>query len=120
MAPSHAANASPSGVATSKSDQTAAVLGCGAIGLAVIQLLRARGVESIYASDISETRRRKALEFGASCAFDPREKDVLGEVRKLTNGAGSSIVFECAGVPASMQTAIDLLKIHGSIIGVAL
>ena len=100
--------------------QTALVLGCGAIGLGIVQLLRARGLKQTVVSEMSHTRRRAALDFGASHAFNPKEVDVVEQVRRLTDRAGPHLVFECAGAPASMQTAISVVRIHGSIIGVAL
>jgi threonine dehydrogenase-like Zn-dependent dehydrogenase len=100
--------------------QTALILGCGAIGLGIVQLLRARGLSRIIVSEISEIRREAALKFGASHAVNPKEGDVAEEVRRLTGGAGPHLVFECAGVPASMETAINVVRIHGFIVEVAL
>jgi 2-desacetyl-2-hydroxyethyl bacteriochlorophyllide A dehydrogenase len=113
----HAINQLPS---PPRPDQTALVLGCGAIGLGVIQLLRARGLTKIYASEISSTRRKSAISFGASQAFNPKETDVVETLRQLTGGTGPHIVFECAGVPASIQTALNAVRTHGTIIVVAL
>ena len=51
--------------------ETAVVIGCGPIGLAVILLLRARGVRHILASDYSPARRRLATQCGAAVVVDP-------------------------------------------------
>lgn len=74
--------------------ETAVVIGCGPIGLACIAALRERGVTSIRASDFSEKRRELALRFGAETVFDPREVSPLAG-----SPAGSTVVFECVGVP---------------------
>ncbi len=50
---------------------TAVVVGCGPVGLAVICMLRARGVESIVASDPSARRRELATACGAGTVVDP-------------------------------------------------
>jgi threonine dehydrogenase-like Zn-dependent dehydrogenase len=50
---------------------TAIVIGCGPIGLAVICLLKARGVERIVASDLSAGRRALATRCGAHVVVDP-------------------------------------------------
>ena len=50
---------------------TAVVIGCGPIGLAVIAVLHARGVERIIASDRSPARRALAGRFGARVVVDP-------------------------------------------------
>ncbi|GAA0998604.1 zinc-binding dehydrogenase [Nocardiopsis tropica] len=52
--------------------QTAIVIGCGPIGLAVIAMLRASGVKKIVASDFSPGRRALAKKMGAHVVVDPR------------------------------------------------
>jgi threonine dehydrogenase-like Zn-dependent dehydrogenase len=49
----------------------AIVIGCGPIGLAVICMLKARGVRSIIASDFSSGRRALAIACGADAVVDP-------------------------------------------------
>jgi threonine dehydrogenase-like Zn-dependent dehydrogenase len=51
--------------------QTAVVIGCGPIGLAVILMLKARGVRTVIASDFSAARRELALRCGADVVVDP-------------------------------------------------
>ena len=57
--------------------QTAIVVGCGPIGLAVILMLKATGVKKVIASDFSPARRKLAMECGADVVVDPREQDPL-------------------------------------------
>jgi threonine dehydrogenase-like Zn-dependent dehydrogenase len=52
-------------------DQVAIVLGCGPVGLAVVGMLKARGVRTVVASDFSSTRRRLATRSGADLVVDP-------------------------------------------------
>ena len=56
-----------------KRSDVAIVLGCGPVGLAVICMLRTRGVEKIVASDLSKARRALATRCGAAVVVDPRE-----------------------------------------------
>lgn len=49
----------------------AVVIGCGPVGLAVILMLKARGVKHIIASDFSAKRRELALQCGAHQVVDP-------------------------------------------------
>ncbi|MCB0940515.1 MAG: zinc-binding dehydrogenase [Mycobacterium sp.] len=51
---------------------TAIVIGCGPVGLAVICQLNARGVETIVASDFSPGRRALASQCGADIVVDPK------------------------------------------------
>jgi threonine dehydrogenase-like Zn-dependent dehydrogenase len=68
--------------------QTAIVIGCGPIGLAVILMLKATGVRKVIASDFSPARRKLAVECGADVVVDPREQDPLTVVP--TTGAMAS------------------------------
>jgi threonine dehydrogenase-like Zn-dependent dehydrogenase len=52
----------------------AIVIGCGPIGLAVICLLKARGVRKIVASDLSAVRRELASRCGADTVVDPAQR----------------------------------------------
>ncbi|AXQ30072.1 alcohol dehydrogenase [Solimonas sp. K1W22B-7] len=56
-----------------KKSDTAIVIGCGPVGLAVILMLRTLGVRKIVASDFSPARRELARRCGASVVVDPRE-----------------------------------------------
>ena len=72
--------------------EKALVLGCGPIGIAIIAALRAKGVESIAASDFSPKRRELAITMGAHEALDPAHGSPFDTVRP-------QVVFEAVGVP---------------------
>lgn len=52
---------------------TAVVIGCGPIGLAVIAMLKATGVRHVIASDFSPGRRALAEKMGADVVVDPAQ-----------------------------------------------
>ena len=101
------------------SEVGALVVGCGPIGLAVIAVLKAAGVENIVASDLSERRRELASAMGATATFDPREDPAhttfLGQVVDMSQTADTpyglfqmpamrpSVIFECVGVPGVLS-----------------
>ena len=49
----------------------AVVIGCGPVGLAVVAMLKQRGVRTVVASDLSPGRRRLAQAMGADHVVDP-------------------------------------------------
>ena len=51
--------------------QAAVVIGCGPIGLAVIGMLKAQGVRTVIAADLSAARRSLAHRMGADVVVDP-------------------------------------------------
>lgn len=56
-----------------KPKDVAIVIGCGPVGLAVICMLKAKGVKTVVASDFSAGRRTLAKLCGADIAIDPAE-----------------------------------------------
>lgn len=56
-----------------KKKDTAIVIGCGPVGLAVILMLRSLGIDKIVASDLSPARRELAKRCGAAVVLDPRQ-----------------------------------------------
>jgi threonine dehydrogenase-like Zn-dependent dehydrogenase len=60
----------------------AIVIGCGPIGLAVILLLKAKGVRTVIASDYSPARRALAGTCGADVVIDPAEGSPFTAVQR--------------------------------------
>lgn len=56
----------------------AIVIGCGPIGLAVVSMLKARGVRTVIASDFSPGRRALATRCGADIVVDPAQDSPYG------------------------------------------
>lgn len=79
--------------------ETALVLGCGPIGIAIIAALRARGVEDIAASDFSPKRRELATAMGAHRAVDASQGSPFDSVKP-------AVVFEAVGVPGVIDDVL--------------
>lgn len=90
--------------------ETAVIVGAGPVGLAILQVLRAAGIERVAVVEPSERRRALAREFGARLVIDPRVEDIGAAVREMTNGVGFDLAFECAGVDAGYQTAVTATR----------
>ncbi|WP_207481876.1 galactitol-1-phosphate 5-dehydrogenase [Arenibaculum pallidiluteum] len=80
--------------------QTAAVVGCGPIGLFAIQWLRLLGASEVIAVDVSEEKLALAREAGASVCVLSR--DVAG------HHAQAAVVVEAVGLDATINSAIML------------
>ncbi|KAJ5325177.1 uncharacterized protein N7506_008279 [Penicillium brevicompactum] len=92
----------------------ALVVGVGPIGLAIVQGLKAQGVETIVAADVSSKRRESAAYFGATLVLDPIQADLVSHVRGLTIDGGASIAFECSGVQAGFDSAVAATRSGGT------
>jgi threonine dehydrogenase-like Zn-dependent dehydrogenase len=79
--------------------ETALVLGCGPIGIAIIAALRARRVENIVASDFSPKRRELASAMGAHQTLDAAQGSPFDTVK-------AAVVFEAIGVPGIIDDVL--------------
>ncbi|GHV57695.1 putative zinc-type alcohol dehydrogenase-like protein YjmD [Deltaproteobacteria bacterium] len=95
--------------------EAALVLGVGPIGLAIVDILKAKG-HKVIVSDPSPYRRRKALAIGADIAVNPAEDDLLAAVLCETDNEGMGYVFEAAGAPKVMESTFSLVAASGTII----
>lgn len=65
-----------------KPHDVAIVIGCGPIGLAVITALKAKGINTIIASDFSAGRRAFAKQSGADILIDPASESPFNDLEK--------------------------------------
>lgn len=96
------------------------VVGAGPIGLAIIQVLKAKGISSIIAVEVSERRRGFALTLGATEVLNPVDVDAVTQIRALTGNLGADVAFECSGAQAGLDTAISGLRVRGTTVLVSL
>ncbi|MDT0390375.1 Zn-dependent alcohol dehydrogenase [Streptomyces dubilierae] len=91
-----------------------AVIGCGGVGISVIQGARLRGAAEIVAVDPVASRREAAVRFGATRAVAPGE---LPEAKqRITGGEGFDHVFEVVGKAATARTAYDTTRRGGTLV----
>lgn len=92
------------------------VFGCGTIGLCVIQVVRASGASSIFATELPELAHR--IEAACTAGATVFEADGGRESEKIldaTAGRGVDVAFEAAGDPAAVTAAIDAVKPGGTV-----
>jgi threonine dehydrogenase-like Zn-dependent dehydrogenase len=85
--------------------ESAVVLGCGPVGLAVIAALKMGGIPTIVASDFSPARRELAITMGATAAVDPADDSAIERWRE-TDGRRPLVIFEAVGVPGMLDGAM--------------
>ena len=79
--------------------ETALVLGCGPIGIAIVAALQFRGVETIVAADFTNKRRELAAAMGAHQTVDPAQGSPFDTVKP-------AVVFEAVGVPGIIDDVL--------------
>jgi S-(hydroxymethyl)mycothiol dehydrogenase len=90
-----------------------AVLGCGGVGLAVIQGALLRRAERIVAVDVAPVKLDHALALGATDVVDASAVDPVEAVRDLTGGRGAEFAFAAGGGAAVLAQAVRMCAYAG-------
>jgi hypothetical protein len=92
------------------------IYGAGPIGLAATALCKAAGAALIICFEVSENRRKLAIQMGADHALDPRSATPSQVVHELTKGEGADLQVEAAGAPRhTLEQMERSLAINGKI-----
>jgi S-(hydroxymethyl)glutathione dehydrogenase / alcohol dehydrogenase len=86
---------------------TVAVIGCGGIGLAIVQAARIAGASTIVAVDVSEGKLELARRLGATDVVDASQTEPVSAVTRLTGGADH--VFEAVGRSSTVTQALGMV-----------
>lgn len=101
-----------------KSMDTVLVIGGGPIGVFVSLAARQAGA-SVYIAEINAFRRKIIEEMGFPLFTLPQDGD-LKETFKLTDGKGFDIVFDAAGGPITLKSALENCRVRGEVVMVAI
>ncbi len=96
--------------------KSAAVYGCGTIGMLVIQWLVSLGIPDIYAVGTRKEQQELLAEF-LDCRFcNCHMENPVDFVMEQTKNTGADIVFECVGVADSISNAVMSVKAGGQVV----
>ena len=90
------------------------MIGCGGVGLAVVQGALLRGAERIVALDVATAKLEHARALGATDVVDASATDPVEAVRELTGGRGVEIAFSAVGAPAALVQAMRMCAYAGT------
>ena len=99
-----------------KPGDTVAVVGCGGVGLNVIQGARIAGATEIIAVDMNETKLQMAKEFGATAAVNASQGDPVSQVMAMTEQRGADVAFEVIGLQQTIDQTIMMARRGGEAI----
>ena len=97
----------------------AVVLGCGPIGILLIQSLKALGAAQVLATDISDSRLELAKSLGADFVVNTAKTDYAVALLEAFGPDKADVVYECAGTDITMDQAIQNARKGSTIILVA-
>jgi len=95
---------------------TVAVIGCGGVGLNVIQGARIAGAGKIIAIDMFDAKLEMAKQFGATDTVNAGEQDAGGAVMTINGGRGADTAFEVIGLKPTIEAAINMVRPGGEAI----
>ena len=95
---------------------TVAVVGCGGVGLNVIQGAKHSGAERIIAIDMVDGKLQTAQKFGATDLVNASEGDSTAKVMEATVQRGADVVFEVIGLQQTIDQAFLMTRRGGQTI----
>ncbi|HXT41008.1 MAG TPA: zinc-binding dehydrogenase [Candidatus Angelobacter sp.] len=96
-----------------KIGQSIAVLGCGGVGLNVVQGAAMVAADPIIAIDIHDHKLDLARSFGATHLINTTRSDLRDEVRKIVGRAGVDVFVENTGLVNLIEAAYELTGARG-------
>jgi L-iditol 2-dehydrogenase len=104
-----------------KPTDTVAVIGPGAIGLLVAQVVAAFGADVIIVGVSSDVDRFSiARKLGIEHVVDSQAENVDAVAKDISGGGGVDCVFDCSGAANAINSAFGIVKRGGTIVQVGL
>jgi len=95
-----------------RAESSVAVIGCGGVGLAVVQGAKLAGAGRIVAVDVLAEKLESARALGATDAVDAGAGDPVEQVRELTGGV--DFAFTAIGAAAGLAQAVRMCAYAGT------
>ena len=97
------------------------VIGCGGVGLNVVQGARLAGAGIILAADLLDSKLAYAKDFGATHTINAKSENVVDRARELTQGRGVDYAFDAIGGEATTLQIVEAIRPGGTaiIVGMA-
>jgi NDMA-dependent alcohol dehydrogenase len=92
---------------------TVAVVGCGGVGLNVIQGAVIAGAARVIAVDMLESKLKLASQFGATDLVDASGGAAVADVLALTENRGADVAFEVIGLESTIMDTIQMTRRGG-------
>ncbi|MBX5449039.1 Zn-dependent alcohol dehydrogenase [Thermogemmatispora sp.] len=95
---------------------TVMVIGCGGIGMNIVQGAAIAGARMIIAVDIHDFKLEKAKEFGATHTINASQEDPVNKALELTWGVGVDYAFEAIATPETIAQAFNATAKNGTVV----
>ena len=95
------------------------VMGSGPIGIACMQVAKAKGAQ-VMMTDLIDVRLERAKTLGADVVVNVKEKDLEKEVMAFTDGEGMPLTVDSVCTPKSFEQAVSLASAAGRVVTLGL
>jgi 2-desacetyl-2-hydroxyethyl bacteriochlorophyllide A dehydrogenase len=95
-----------------KAGDAVVILGGGPIGQIMLQLAGASGAAFTILAEPVKEKRELGIALGASVTVEPA---AVAETLRATHPEGADVVIDCAGLPATVSTAVSLARRGGTV-----
>jgi len=99
---------------------TVLVIGCGGVGLNIVQGARLAGAMRIIAADLLDNKLVYARSFGATDTINAKAENVVKRIREMTGGLGVDYAFDAIGSEATATQIVDAVAPGGSAVMVGI
>lgn len=97
------------------------IIGAGGLGMMALTILKGMDGYGAIVADLDPAKREAALANGALAAVDPRDPEVLAQIKKVApSGRGLRMAIDLVGNPNTLQLAIDNMVKGATVIAVGL
>jgi L-iditol 2-dehydrogenase len=102
---------------TVRSGDLVLISGPGCIGILAMIIAKLQGARTIVLGLTKDVRRLSlAKELGADLVIDSAKEDVADIVHQFSSGDGIDLACECAGVPSSLDTCLEVVRKEGTVL----
>ena len=98
-----------------KIGDSVAIFAQGPIGLCATIGAKLRGASMIVAVDPTHERLEMSRRLGATVTLNPKETDVIAEIKRLTDGRGADVAIEALGRQETFESALRALRPGGTL-----
>jgi alcohol dehydrogenase len=97
-------------------DRIVLILGAGVLGVTTAAIARTAGAAAVLVVDPVDELRVRARSFGATVVIPPEPAEVARAVTTVTQGRGADVTVELAGTAESVRTALDSVRVGGTVL----
>ncbi len=95
---------------------SAAVVGCGGVGVNCLQAAALSGASPLVAIDLSEEKLQLVKQFGVTHTLQAQSPDIFEQVKQITGSNGFDYVYMAAGSSKAVELAVALVDKMGTLV----